>query len=58
MHVYLNLIHPWTTGFASGQNADPSFRNTPQAQGYDTNLGGADDPNPEIGSRFGVIFLI
>jgi hypothetical protein len=42
MNLYLNQIHPWTTGFASGQNADPSFRYTPQAQGYDTSLGGAD----------------
>jgi hypothetical protein len=43
---YLNLIHPWTTGFAkvhnakgSGWGAEPI---TPQAQGYDISLGGAD----------------
>jgi hypothetical protein len=40
---YLNLIHPWTTGFASVQNpiGSPNII-TPQAQGYDTSLGGAD----------------
>ena len=39
---YLNLIHPWTTGFASVQN--PIARNliAPQAQGYDISLGVAD----------------
>ncbi len=40
---YLNLIHPWTTGFASVHNlVGSSYVITPQAQGYDTNLGGAD----------------
>ncbi len=40
---YLNLIHPWTTGFASVHNpiGSPNII-TPQAQGYDTSLGGAD----------------
>jgi hypothetical protein len=40
---YLNFIHPWTTGFASVQNpvGSPNII-SPQAQGYDTNLGGAD----------------
>jgi hypothetical protein len=40
---YLNLIHPWTTGFASVHNpvGSPNVI-TPQAQGYDTSLGGAD----------------
>jgi hypothetical protein len=40
---YLNLIHPWTTGFAAahmGRNTSHTF--TPQAQGYDTSLGGVD----------------
>ncbi len=41
---YLNLIHPWTTGFASVHNwlGDYPWIITPQAQGYDTSLGGAD----------------
>jgi hypothetical protein len=40
---YLNLIHPWTTGFASVHNLVGSpYVITPQAQGYDTSLGGAD----------------
>ena len=45
---YLNLIHPWTTGFAKVHNAKGSGRGsfspaaiTPQAQGYDISLGGA-----------------
>jgi len=41
---YLNLIHPWTTGFAKAVNAagnEGSGTITPQAQGYDTSLGGA-----------------
>ena len=56
---YLNLIHPWTTGFAKVHNAkgsppariwlsreeartiSPAAAITPQAQGYDTSLGGA-----------------
>jgi hypothetical protein len=53
MRRYLNLIHPWTTGFAKVHNARGSppgwIRRggkispepiTPQAQGYDTSLGG------------------
>jgi hypothetical protein len=40
---YLNLIHPWTTGFAKVHNAKGSPAViTPQAQGYDISLGGAD----------------
>jgi hypothetical protein len=42
MRRYLNRIHPWTTGFASVQNGINNYPYTPQAQGYDTNLGGAD----------------
>jgi hypothetical protein len=55
MQRYLNLIHPWTTGFAKVHNAkgSPAKRApgggtispapiTPQAQGYDISLGGAD----------------
>jgi hypothetical protein len=46
MRRYLNLIHPWTTGFAKVHNAKGSWRVpepiTPQAQGYDISLGGAD----------------
>ena len=55
MRRYLNLIHPWTTGFAKVHNAKGSppmwihkvgnvspAPITPQAQGYDTSLGGAD----------------
>jgi hypothetical protein len=43
MQRYLNVIHPWTTGFASVHNpiGSPNII-TPQAQGYDTSLGGAD----------------
>jgi hypothetical protein len=43
MRRYLNLIHPWTTGFAKVHNAigSPNVI-TPQAQGYDISLGGAD----------------
>jgi hypothetical protein len=43
MQQYLNRIHPWTTGFASVRNpiGSPNII-TPQAQGYDTSLGGAD----------------
>ena len=48
MRRYLNLIHPWTTGFAKVHNAKGSGRLTispepitPQAQGYDISLGGA-----------------
>jgi hypothetical protein len=47
MRRYLNLIHPWTTGFAKAHNAKGSaWRSfdpepiTPRAQGYDINLGG------------------
>ncbi len=52
MRRYLNLIHPWTTGFAKVHNAKgspPGWTRkggkispepiTPQAQGYDTSLG-------------------
>jgi hypothetical protein len=43
MRRYLNLIHPWTTGFAKVHNAKGSPDViTPQAQGYDISLGGAD----------------
>jgi hypothetical protein len=42
MQRYLNLIHPWTTGFASVQDWFGDFVFTPQAQGYDKSLGGAD----------------
>jgi hypothetical protein len=43
MRRYLNLIHPWTTGFAKVHNAKGSPKViTPQAQGYDIDLGGAD----------------
>jgi hypothetical protein len=40
---YLNLIHPWTTGFASAHSGPWNHSNpiTPQAQGYDISLGGA-----------------
>jgi hypothetical protein len=40
---YINLIHPWTTGFASVQNpvGSPNII-TPQKQGGDVSLGGAD----------------
>jgi hypothetical protein len=40
---YLNLIHPWTTGFASIKNpvGSPNVI-TPQTGGYDTDLQGAD----------------
>jgi hypothetical protein len=41
MWQYLNVIHPWTTGFAL-VNALEYFSFKPQAQGYDTSLGGAD----------------
>jgi hypothetical protein len=42
-HQYLRLIHPWTTGFASVHNpiGSPNII-TPQAQGYDISLSGAD----------------
>jgi hypothetical protein len=53
MQRYLNLIHPWTTGFAKVHNAKGSGKGTilrptspaaitPQAQGYDISLGDAD----------------
>jgi len=49
MRRYLNVIHPWTTGFAKVHNAKGSVWRTndpgaitPQAQGYDISLGGAD----------------
>jgi hypothetical protein len=42
MWRYLNLIHPWTTGFAKVHNAKGSPNViTPQAQGYDIDLYGA-----------------
>jgi len=41
---YLNLIHPWTTGFAAADRPRPltSSAYFPQASGYDTSLGGVD----------------
>jgi hypothetical protein len=43
MRRYLNRIHPWTTGLAYVHNHVGSpFVITPQAQGYDISLGGAD----------------
>jgi hypothetical protein len=41
---YFNLIHPWTTGFASAHSGpwNHSQPITPQAQGYDISLGGVD----------------
>ena len=40
---YLNLIHPWTTGFAWAKNWVGGYDwISPQAQGYDTSFGGAD----------------
>jgi len=42
---YLNLIHPWTTGFASAVVYSARYQSWsffPQAQGYDTSFGGAD----------------
>ena len=43
MRRYLNRIHPWTTVFASVHNPIGSPHViTPQAQGYDISLGGAD----------------
>jgi hypothetical protein len=41
-HHYLNLIHPWTTGFARAKIWSGYWFLIPQAQGYDTSLGGAD----------------
>ncbi len=44
---YLNLIHPWTTGYAKAVQAAGNQGTgviTPQAQGYDTSLGGATIP--------------
>jgi hypothetical protein len=39
----VNTIHPWTTGYASVYNSIGSpYVITPQAQGYDTDLGGVD----------------
>jgi hypothetical protein len=38
---YLNLIHPWTTGYARVDNPGVGgTRITPRASGYDTDLGG------------------
>jgi len=41
---YLNLIHPWTTGFAKARGLWLGSSGTyiPEAQGYDTSLGGVD----------------
>ena len=41
---YLNLIHPWTTGFAEVYRPWPGTSSAyfPQAQGYDKSLGGVD----------------
>jgi hypothetical protein len=43
-NYYLHLIHPWTTGFAAAYNPLETSPTpiTPQLQGYDTNLYGAD----------------
>ena len=42
MQRYLNLIHPWTTGFASAVSTHRrSSWISPQASGYDISLGGA-----------------
>jgi hypothetical protein len=42
MARYLNLIHPWTTGFASVSNPSGSPNViTPMTTGYDTDLFGA-----------------
>jgi hypothetical protein len=42
-NYYLHLIHPWTTGFAKVNNPlETPVVITPQAQGYDTDLGGSD----------------
>jgi hypothetical protein len=41
-NYYLHTIHPWTTGFASVYNPlEAPTPITPQLQGYDTSLGGA-----------------
>jgi hypothetical protein len=43
MQRYLHQIHPWTTGFASVKSQSQGVLVfTPQAQGYDISLGGAD----------------
>jgi hypothetical protein len=40
---FLHTIHPWTTGFASAHNPlENPTPITPQLQGYDISLGGAD----------------
>jgi hypothetical protein len=40
---FLHTIHPWTTGFASAHNPlETPTPITPQLQGYDISLGGAD----------------
>jgi hypothetical protein len=41
---YLNLIHPWTTGFAAADKPRVGTAGNyfPQASGYDTSLGGVD----------------
>jgi hypothetical protein len=41
-HHYLNLIHPWTTGFARAKINTWYWVVIPQAQGYDISLGGVD----------------
>jgi hypothetical protein len=42
MRRYLNLIHPWTTGYAWAFMRTGSGSVSPRASGYDTSLGGAD----------------
>jgi len=39
---YLNLIHPWTTGFARAWIWTVYWAVVPKAQGYDVSLGGVD----------------
>jgi hypothetical protein len=41
--IYLNLIHPWTTGFGSamGRYEPGTGKITPQSTGYDISAGGA-----------------
>ena len=65
MRRYLNLIHPWTTGFAKVHNAkgsgwgtiSPASAITPQAQGYDIDLYGATKvtvTRVNTGTKFGI----
>jgi len=46
---YLNLIHPWTTGFARAWISTSYSSVLPQAQGYDISLGGVDITVPHYG---------